>query len=556
LCAVGNGLDTGSVSVVVPDSFSLQVVNGSDLTMTGDTGGQQTFSSGTVPTPVNFFACVEATDAASLGHTAVTAAGQAFDLQSWPEDSTWAGSIRDQLAGDVQRIEDLTGLKVPGGTIAVTENAGGVNDGGVFYNPKTKTLSLPEAATLSQVTQGLARIWFNDSLFKDKWVSEGLAGYAEQAAGEGNYTPCAAPGAYPGSGGVSLEMWQKLTYDSSLQDTNVAAWQSDAACYFFTTLAKAMGPADFKAVMTGIANGEMAYQGATPAEKLAGATPTLSSQQVLDLFDELGMVPGGVTDLDTAQNLLSTWGLFDSASLGARSASRKTYHALETAARNWKLPLAVRGPMSTWDFTAANKAMTTASQILAMRDQIVAQLPGFSLDGTEIQKRFQSAGTQADLDNALALTRREADAGTKIGDATKLEQAGRDVLQTIGLLGTDPGASLKQARTDLQNDDPDRASAEAQAVIDQMNGSNAKGLERTLLAVLAIGLLVLLGCLLVFLRRRLTTPKTRGPDEGGEGLDPPDGVADGIGRQAKPEPEAQIIELGVTSLNGPKPPTG
>jgi hypothetical protein len=267
---------------------------------------------------------------------------------------------------------------------------------------------------------------------------------------------------------------------------------------------------------------------------------------VLDLFDELGMVPGGVKDLDAAQNLLSSWGVFDPATLSARSTSRKTYHALETTAQNWKLPLAVRAPMSTWDFAAADKAMTTASQILAMRDQIVAQLPGFSLDGTEIQKRFQSAATQADLDGVLSLTTREADAGTKIADATKLEQASRGVLQTIGLLGTDPGASLKQARTDLQNNDPDKASAQAQAVIDQMNGSNTKGLQRTLLAVLAIGLLVLLGCLLVLLRRRLTTPA---PDQ-------TDGGAAEPGPQVEPEPEAQIIELDVTSLNGPKPPTG
>jgi hypothetical protein len=502
LCAVGNGQDAGSVSVVAPDGFSLKVLNGNQIKRTVDLGGKQTFSSGTISNPSHFYSCVEATNAASLIHTAVTATDQAFDLQGWPEDTTWSRTVSDELAGSVQSLEDLAGLKMPGKTIAILESAGGLQDQGISYDPATAMISLPESPTRNQLIRALSRVWFNSDLLKDQWTSEGLARYSETAAGSGNYKPCAEPGVYPGSGPASLANWQSLTYDSALQESNVANWQSDASCYFFTTLAEAIGANGFKKVMQAMAAGEMAYQGATPAEKPAGGSKPLTAMQVLDLFDELGMVPAGVTDLDRAQAILSSWGVFDSTALAARSSSRSAYHALIATARGWKLPLAVRGPMAVWDFTAANKEMAVATQILALREQIAGTLPGFSLDGTAAQKQFETAATPADMDGLLALTKKEADAAGKVDSATKLRAAGTNLIQAIGLVGADPDKALAQARSDLQGAKPDAASSGARAVMDQVNGAGTQGLLRIAAGAVLLVLLLLVALLGVFYRRR------------------------------------------------------
>lgn len=511
LCAGGNGADKGSVSVVVPDGFKVTQGSGDPLTMIDDSGGKQTFSSGAIANPRNFWACLDAQNPATLTHTPLTVGSQTFDIAGWPEDTGWTTAIAADVSGDVTRLENLTGLEMPGGTIVILE-AGNEQLGlyGGTYNSTTTTASIPESARRDVVAHELSHIWFNRSLFSDTWVSEGLAGYSEKAAGEGNYTPCADPGAYPGAGTPNLMSWQKLNHNSTTQDQNVSDWQYSAACYAITVVADAMGPDDFKSVLVAAAADEMAYLGATPGEKLVGSKLPLSSEQMLDLIDERGMVVAGVVDLDTAQTLLGKYGVFDSATLKARSSARSAYHALETKAGAWKLPLAVRTPMSTWDFAAAQTAMATAGEILDVRDSIRSQLTGFSLDGTSIEREFDSATSQSDLDSLLTLIKKESDAAGKLDAATKLDGQSRNIVQSLGLAGTDIDTALKQAKTDLQNVKPDAAATEAQSVTDQLNGAASQGLLRIGASLALIALLVVAVAAVVFVRRRRPAPGSMG----------------------------------------------
>jgi hypothetical protein len=557
LCARGSGEDTGSVLVVIPDGFDLSVIAGGDIAKADDSNGKQTFSTGTVPEPNTFATCVEASNPANLTHTPVTAAGQAFDLRAWPEDSSWSASMGAGLGGYVQRLEDLTGLKMPGGTISIAETGGGYDDHGVGYDPSTKVVSIPEMATVSDKVHALSHIWFNRTMFEDTWVSEGLAGYSEQAAGGSSYTPCAEPGSYPGSGSPSLSTWRTLTYDSSVEDESVSEWQHAAACFFFTTLAGAMGPDNFKNVMRAVAAGETAYIGATPNEKLAGSTLPIGARQMLDYLDERGMVPAGISNLDQAQNLLGNWGMFDSTTLAIRSSARAAYHALAAKAGKWMLPLAIRGPMSSWEFLSAQAAMTTAGQILDIRNEIESRLSGFSLDGTDIQTRFQAAATQGDLDSLLDLIKRESGAADKVAEATKLHE-GLNVIQSIGLLGTDIDALLKQAHTDLQNVRPDEAEAAAQTVIDSVNGSTGAGLIRWGI-VATILVVLLLVALFAIIRRRTPAVITAGPGGPGPWAQPPWGGAyPAAGLQMPPPgpgPSWQTPDAGGASApTGDQPP--
>lgn len=503
LCAIGNGFDTGSVSVVVPTGFNLYVDYGSQLDSTGASGGKETFSSGTQANPYKFWSCVDAENPAKLTHTALTAGGQTFDIEGWPEDTTWKTAVQDEVSGDVPRLEDLTGLKMPGGTIKIVE-AGDLQLGeyGGVYNSLTSTASIPESAEKDIVAHELSHIWFNRKTLTDKWMSEGLAGYSETAAGPGNYKTCKDPGAYPGKGSPDLMTWMALTNTSSTQDQNILDWQYSASCYIFTSLAESTGPEGFKAVMEALAANEMAYIGTVPGEQLAGTSLPENSRQMLDLIDERGLASAGFTDLDAAQTLLAKYGIFDSTTLAARSTARAAYHSLVTAAGKWKLPLAIRAPMSNWDFAVAGTAMDTAKQVIVARDKIVSLVPGLSLDGTVIQKKFESAATQADLVDLLALIKKEADAAAKVDQATKLKDGSRSILQTIGLLGADLETPLKGARTDLQGLKPDTAVTQAQTVIDLVNGSTDQGTLRVGAAVGALGLLLVLIALVVILLRR------------------------------------------------------
>ena len=514
LCAVGNGVDSGTLNVILPDGFDVGFYAGEDLTQSSDAGGLQSYTSGPITEPYKHWTCLDASNPANLATTTLTAGGQTFSVQSWPEDPTWATAIKSDVQSDVAGLEALTGLKMPGGTILIRE-AGNSQLGEYIgmYNSSTQTAFVTEETDKVTVAHELSHIWFNGNLFADKWMSEGFAGYSEKVAGTGNYTPCKEPGAYPGSGSPNLTDWMLLDINSTLQDENVLQYEYSAACYIVTDLAGAMGPANFKSVLVAAANDEIAYVGAGPAEKSpAGAAP-ISARALVDLIDERGIIPAGVKDLDQAQALLGRYGIFGATELAARSNARAAYHKLQTAAKGWKLPLAVRSPLATWDFAQAQTAMDAAAQIVTLRDEMAKNLSGFTLDGTAIQKSFEGAKTQADLDALLAITKKEADAGGKVAQARNLNDGGHSIFQTIGLIGIDTQTPLNQANDALENVKPDDASATAQKVIDSINGSNDQGLMR-LGGLIGVPLALLAVVLFVRWRRRRQTVVAMVPAEG------------------------------------------
>jgi hypothetical protein len=517
LCAMGNGLDVGTVSVVIPDGYAFYNDAGGEMSPSTTSAGKQTYTSGSLTTPYKFWTCIDAEQEASLMHTPVTAGSQAFDIQAWPEDPAWSAGVGADITTDVPALEALTGLKMPGGTVAILE-AGDQQLGeyGGMYNSATSTAQIPETVQKDTVAHELSHIWFNHNLFADKWISEGLAGFSEQAAGAGNFTPCAEPGAYPGTGSPNLKLWQLLNNNSTTQDDQVSAYQYGASCYIFTTLAADMGPANLKLVLKAAYADQMAYVSTTADEKISGASLPLSSKELLDLIDERGMVPAG-EDLDTAQTLLAKYGIFDATTLSDRSTARSAYHELASAAKSWKLPPAIREPMANWEFDSAQAAMATAKQIVDSRDSIGKLIPDLSLDGTVLQKQFEAAETQTDLDNLLTLIKAEADAAARVDQATKLSNNSRSILESIGLLGTDVQTPLTQARTDLANVKPESATTGAQRVIDRIDKSSDQGLLRagSVAGILAVILLLL--ALVVFLRRRRPTVVVLGPGGGPTG---------------------------------------
>jgi hypothetical protein len=514
LCAVGNGTDSGALKVVVPDGFDVVFDGGTDLSLSGDAKGLQTYGSGTISTPYNFWTCLEATDTSNLTSASLTAWNQNFTIRAWPEDSAWASTVGGDVQIDVPKLEDLTGLQMPGGIIDITEAGDSqLGDYAGSYAPTTKTATVTEDTDNATVSHELSHIWFNSSLFAATWMDEGFAGYSEKVAGSGNYKPCLDPGAYPGTGSPNLTDWQYLDINSTTVDQNVSDWQYAASCYLITELADAIGPANFQAVLKATSNGDIAYAGASLAEKSPVGGAPISPKTLLDLIDERGMVPAGVKNLDEAQDLFAGYGMFSSTDLDARSTARSNYHKLLDAAGTWTMPLAVRGPMASWDFVSAQTAMDTLTQILTLRTAIQKEVSGLSLDGTPIQAQFEAAKTQADLDAVLALIKSEADAAGKVAQAQQLNDGSHSIFQTIGLLGTDPGASITTATAALTSAKPDDASTAAQQAIDAINGSSDQGLMRV---GAALGLLLVLLALMLFVlwRRRRHAAAVMAPAAG------------------------------------------
>jgi hypothetical protein len=394
--------------------------------------------------------------------------GQRFAVQSWPEDPAWQTRIEGLLGDYIDRLQAMNGLDLPGGTISVREV--GNSELGEFagmYNSATKIAYLTEETGPDIVAHELSHIWYNRNLFQDKWASEGMAVYSEQLAGPGNYTLCVEPGKYPGTGTPDLSEWVILDMTSTTQDEQVLDYQYSAACYVITQLATDIGEDN---------------------EKSDASSAPLSAEAFLDMIDERGMLPAGVEDLDQAQELMADYGIFTSTELSGRSEARADYHKLADDAGNWKLPLAVRGPMASWSFHEAETAMTNAAEVVGARDEIEGELPDFSFDGTELETRFEGVATAAELSDLTDAARQEADAAAVLVQAREAESAGRNPLAMIGLLGADLQSPLSQATDALKSVRPDEAKTAAQSVLDQVNDATLTGVLR--LAVL-LGLMLL-----------------------------------------------------------------
>ena len=560
LCAVGNGNDLGSVSVIVPDGYRVEMLGGGNMPATGDSNGKQTFSTGTIAAPYKFWSCLDAQDAAAFSASTVTVSGQSFVIESWPEDLTWTAEIQRDVTADVAKEEALTGFSMPGGTIVVREAADAqLGDYAGFYDPIAREATIAEDTSPDVVAHELSHMWFNQDLFTDHWLNEGFAVYAEQVAGAGNYVPCTDPGVYPGNGSPDLSNWLFLDINSTTQDQAAVDYQYRASCYILTQLSNAIGPARLKQVLQAAQRGEIAYLGAGPAEKSPQSGPPATAKMLLDLMDERGLVPAGVTDLNKAQDLLARYGILnDTSQLDARASARTTYHELATAANGWKMPLAVRNPMASWDFDHAQTALDTIREILDQRDLIQKSELGIKLAGTTFQKQFEGARTQSDLDSLLDLTKKEADAVAAVGRARAANGETRSLLQSIGLLGTDLTPLVDRATTELKALKPDAASADAGRVIDTINSSKDQGVQRIfmLLGVLLALLLAVL-ILVVAVRPRRRPVVVVAPEDGGGQV-----VAIPSSMDGEPMPWASTplppIPTNVTppnSLAAPEPPS-
>jgi hypothetical protein len=489
VCARNNvwtTLSSSSVNIVLPAGFA--IADAGILQTATSKDGATTLST-TADVNWSNSECIDAVNPAGLETSSVSAGKTTVAIQSWPEDTDWKTRLTGILNQDVSKIEDMTGLPMDSGPYALAE--AGSSEVGVAYASDTNpTVRVSSGATDSVIIEAIATHGYAGT-FTEPWMAAGLAGYTARSIGEGT---CTKP-----SRAVVLEPWHKVALATSSVDLPTRMVQAGAACAVFTEWAKDVGPDRFKAALVAASRGENPY--ANAATVAATATQPISPQLLLDMIDERGMIPSGIGGLDDAQSLLVGSGVFDETQLQARATARAQYHALATTAATWSLPPVIRNAMAAWDFTAATNAMKAASQILALRDQSQKAVTGLKLDGTKLQEGFESAATQADLDALLTLAKSESDAASKIAEASQLEGSGKDILQSIGLVGSNVSGRMDQARSSLAGVKPADATNSAQGVIDDINQSSIQGILRVV--VILVALLALVFAMFRRRRRRL-----------------------------------------------------
>ncbi|MGZ8563214.1 MAG: hypothetical protein ACXWWU_06310 [Candidatus Limnocylindria bacterium] len=471
--AYGSPGEAGSgVEAVLPAGFRASVQGSAMVSATGP-DGEVTLSASNLADPFDFYAYLAADRPGTFGehHLLTTVGGRSAALwvRNWEDDPDWGTRMSDLMTRGLPALQQLIGLPYPvSGTLVVEEAAPTrLGDYAGTYTQTTGTILVRYDADAFVGLHEAAHIWFNETLVDERWINEGFAElYGVHAA------------RVLGEQGDEFSLTDDLLkLRIPLNDWGVPGSQDPdtesfayAASYHVTGLILSRTSlGGLRTVWQGVADGELAYQPRhATGDPETGVEPQLARWQLLlDLLDErTGSSYGDIWNewvVDASQRSL----------MEDRAAARDQYAALLALARDWNTPTDLRSAMSSWNFDDAEAEMRVASMVLAARDEIAADAGALRLTPPRaLRDAFQGNGGMAAA-QAEATTELQVLAGLASAADRLDEDPG--LFETIGLLGSNPEATLDAARAAFEADQLDAATARTAEVIAMRRGAESAG---------------------------------------------------------------------------------
>ena len=456
------GAAGGSVTVVFPPGFTIDVTAPELREPTTDAAGNVVYETGPLDDPLTFFASFVADRPSELLETplTVTIDGKpvAIALRAWPDDPTWSKRVGSLLGRGLPALGEAIGLPWTLDQPLVIEEAVSRSTTGFAgrYNPTAGRIEIAYYAGTFVVLHEAAHAWFDGSLLADRWASEGFASwYAIQAAAKIGEKGVTGDPLTPALEKVRVPLNAWGPAGTSTGDAEEAEYAS--ALKLADLIAERAGPG-LSNVWRSIHDGQAAYQpsGEGVSPELTDSAPDWRG--LLDLLED-----------DTGQPFANLWTAWvvrpnEVGLLAERAAARTRYDAVRTRAGGWRLPKIVRDAMRAWQFEQANELLAGAERALDDRDAVAAaaRTAGLGVPDTmrtafEGERGFAAASAESGAELATIAA---------YGDAVASRPSNPDLLETIGLWNAQPAAALEQAASaytagDLQASVQDSALAKA-----------------------------------------------------------------------------------------------
>ncbi len=441
-----DGATGGSVTVVFPSGFSVDVDAAGLGPASTDSAGNIVFTSGRLANPLSFVAAfaadrpsafVESTLQVKVGSEAVP-----VTIRSWPDDAAWAKRVGDLLASGLPALSTAIGLPWTAAKPLIVQEAVSRNATGFAgrYDPSSGTIQIAYYADPFVILHEAAHAWFDGRLLADRWATEGFASYyAIQAAAALKLKGVTGDVLTPDLEKVRVPLngWDGPSADGSSSAVDDAEYA--AALRVASEIAKRAGPTGLGPVWQSIEDGRATYQPAGPGGDVERAPGAPDWRGLVDLLAERANVD--VSDLWAAWVVRPN----ESGLLADRTAARGRYDALVARAGTWRLPRVLRDTLRVWQYGQADELFDAANRALDDRDAVAtaASAAGLSVP-TAMQTDFEGA-------QGFAAASAEADAElaaiAAYRDAANRRPASPDPLQAIGLWNSDPGAILASAGT-------------------------------------------------------------------------------------------------------------
>jgi hypothetical protein len=488
----------GSVTVVFPAGFNVDVDSTAFDPPTTDAAGSILYTTGSLTDPLDFFAFFVADRPGAFSETTlqIPLDGRTVPviLRSWPDDPAWAKRVGSLLKRGLPALARDIGLPWTVERPLIVSEALSRDATGFAgrYDPPAGEIQIAYYAPSFVVLREAAHVWFDGTLLADRWASEAFASYyAVRAAKTVGEKSVKGPALTPAleAARVPLNAWAApgTTYGAASATVELA--ESAAALKLANLIGARAGAAGLTAVWQAIRDQRAAYQATGPRATLETTDTVPDWRGLLDLFEE--KTPATYDDLWTAWVVRPT----DEPLLAARGVARARYVAIAARADPWLLPRVVRDSLRAWQFDQATELLDRATTALDDRDAVEDAAVGASLTPPatmqtdfEGPRGFAAASAEAEAELAAITAFREA-------VATRSEQPG--LLAAIGLWNSDPNAAIRRAIDAFSSGDL-QASVESSAFAKRVWSSAEEiGRNRILaagasLAAVALGLWLLI----------------------------------------------------------------
>jgi hypothetical protein len=493
--------DPGRVEVVVILDQSFDVdARGSSYAIERD-GSNVIYTIKDIEDPNNWFMVFTARNDDYLVESSSNLDDFDIDIRSWPGDAWWANEVNDAVEAGLPVLFNLVGLEwEPEEGLEIRESIEPNLLGyGGWYLDNADVIEIGEYVDPHLVLHEIGHTWFDNGLFLERWITEGLADEFASATletlGWSDDTEYILEDTKPKRNGVEtpqLNNWKApLGNDDAVQATEEYGY--NASWWVMHELVQEIGIDGLRHVIAAADANEISYRTSGQPEEVRA---TDDWRRFLDLLQEVGGSTG-------APDLFIDLVIANGVNLGERATTREMYASLEQEAGEWLMPFVIRQHMNDWEFPEATALMTTASGVLLTRNEIEALAGELGVEAPgSLRTAYETA--QTDFGEAIDIGSSQTAAAEHVLTAKRAVEAEPSLLEQIGLMGQDPDLVLAQAIDAFAADEMEDANVEAQGAIDLMAAAGDVGTSRVIKAGFALLVLLLLvsGSVILVRRRR------------------------------------------------------
>lgn len=411
----------------------------------------------------------------ALTSTDLAIGGVDLEVRSWPGVDRWYDDVVDTLEEGLEPLIDAVGLEWPvDEALVITQSSVPNRYGyGGWYFTESDEIEIGEEVDELLVLHEVSHAWFNDSLFVERWISEGLADAipAYVLRTEMGIREFPTVVVDRGSIPIPLNNWAEPTFDPD-DDGARERWAYNASWWTVHQIIEEIGVENMAAVLAAAVNDEIAYRGSVDIETVDERDDW---RRFLDLLEEVGGSENA-TDLFTERVVSS----FGAERLLERTEARDAYAELAASAGGWAAPIYVRREMEDWDFGAAHEAIDDLAAFLDTRDDFRNRLApqGWAFPET-LQGEYETVAEPEDIDAMELFVAERVEAIDAYEDAKAAIDARPDFATVVGLnMVDDPAETLLAAHRALNAGDPSTTIALAEDVHDQLAAAAIVGQER------------------------------------------------------------------------------